>query len=241
LEAAKPVFIRLKDEKTALADQLNERTEQLTAAETAFNIKLQEIQKKNDEDKDLHKKELLAVKGAGSTSSALVDNELIALKRDSAAALEKVNLENEALLKKLAAEEALKKDSFAALEKVNLENEALLKKLAAEEALEKDSVAALEKVNLENEALLKKLATQEELQKKQEALKKVSVSALEKANQENEALLKKLAAQEELQKKHLLVYFAAKTLCLNLISEKDAIEIMLLPLAHITFFNLILQ
>jgi hypothetical protein len=213
LEAAKPVFIRLKDEKTALADQLNERTEQLTAAETAFNIKLQEIQKKNDEDKDLHKKELLAVKGAGSTSSALVDNELIALKRDSAAALEKVNLENEALLKKLAAEEALKKDSFA----------------------------ALEKVNLENEALLKKLATQEELQKKQEALKKDSVAALEKANQENEALLKKLAAQEELQKKHLLVYFAAKTLCLNLISEKDAIEIMLLPLAHITFFNLILQ
>jgi hypothetical protein len=185
LEAAKPVFIRLKDEKTALADQLNERTEQLTAAETAFNIKLQEIQKKNDEDKDLHKKESLAVKGAGSTSSALVDNELIALKRDSA--------------------------------------------------------AALEKVNLENEALLKKLATQEELQKKQEALKKDSVAALEKANQENEALLKKLAAQEELQKKHLLVYFAAKTLCLNLISEKDAIEIMLLPLAHITFFNLILQ
>ena len=67
----------------------------------------------------------------------MVDNELIALKKDSAAALEKANKENEALLKKLADQEALKKDGGAALEKANKENEALLKKLADQEELQK--------------------------------------------------------------------------------------------------------
>lgn len=112
MEAAKPVFIRLKDEKTALADQLNERTNELAAAETAFNLKFQEMQKNNEEIQEQHKKELLTIKGADSASSALVDNELIALKRNAAAALEKANLENETLLKKLSAQEELQKKNL---------------------------------------------------------------------------------------------------------------------------------
>lgn len=101
LEAAKPVFIRLKEEKTALSDALSKLTDEHEIADKLLKTKLLEIEK-NEKDLEVQQTELHTLRNASTSSAALLENKIKELKRESDEIHAKAEQEHKNALQKLS-------------------------------------------------------------------------------------------------------------------------------------------